>query len=828
MIETKGEGNMAKKKLIAMALCVAMSTSICVPVSATELPGTTEISVEDSTELATTESQVAEDAEELEKDSEAKDSLETEENPTTVVETVTEATTTESAMEATTVEQVEEGTLEEDSEEVAETSASDFKWDGTMITEYTGTAAEVTIPEKCTAIGKDAFLENDNIITVNIGSNVKSIGDNCFENCKQLEIVNIPESVTYIGNYAFYKCKSLKNITIPKNIATLGICVFYGCASLVDITIPESVTKIGISAFYGCTSLKNITILGKVTEIERYAFYNCVSLTKIEIPENVEVINEHTFHGCTKLKEVKLPKNLNEIGPSAFYGCKLLENVIIPQGVTKIGEFAFDMCEALKNITIPDGVTEIEKSVFGACTSLTTIIIPEGVTKIGNGAFSSCNSLQNIVIPNTVTEIGDDAFIYCKSLTDVVIPDSVTRLGDSDSGASDGGWIFSYCTSLKQVTLGKGIKEIVPRMFSGCVSLTSIVIPQGVTKIGKFAFDDCKSLISIKIPESVTMMDDRLWSTISDLPIIICVYKDSFAYKWAKLQEGIRYMVIDMKLSPVQNLKAEPYGIGHVNVTWSKLSGADGYLVYTKKNGKSKYCGDTSNVFYEDWNALTTANNYYWVYPYKNDGNAKNIIGECPNPVYAKGVFPPVSNLKAVSAGKNKVKLTWNKPKTESYPEGYIIYAKRNTGKAAYIGMTSNTSYTDTKALDNAYNYYFVYPYTMDANGKRVIGKCPKYVYAKGVCLAVTNLKATSVKGGVKVTWTKSAGADGYLIYGKRGKDGKYGYIGVKTSNGATTFTDTKAKKDIYSFYWVFPYHYDANGKRVVGTICGYVYGKAK
>ncbi len=54
-------------------------------------------------------------------------------------------------------------------------------------------------------------------------------------------------------------------------------------------------------------------------------------------------------------------------------------------------------------------------------------------------------------------------------------------------------------------------------------------------------------------------------------------------------------------------------------------------------------------------------------------------------------------------------------------------------------------------------------------------GGVEKYVYAKGVTLAVQNLKAASQSGGVKLTWKASAGAEGYLVYGKTAT-GKYGY----------------------------------------------------
>ena len=180
-----------------------------------------------------------------------------------------------------------------------------------------------------------------------------------------------------------------------------------------------------------------------------------------------------------------------------------------------------------------------------------------------------------------------------------------------------------------------------------------------------------------------------------------------------------------------------------------------------------------------------------------------------------------VDSFKAAAAGKNKVKLTWN---ASERAEGYIIYAQKNK-KYAYCGMTSKTSYVDTKALDTDYNFYWVYPYVTGTDGKRVVGKSPSYVYAKGVCVSVTNLKAANQKGSVKLTWTKSVGADGYLIYGKT-SSGKYGYIGMKSK---TSYVDKKASKTEWNFYWVFPYHMDANGKRAVGQkSTKYVYGKAK
>ena len=179
-----------------------------------------------------------------------------------------------------------------------------------------------------------------------------------------------------------------------------------------------------------------------------------------------------------------------------------------------------------------------------------------------------------------------------------------------------------------------------------------------------------------------------------------------------------------------------------------------------------------------------------------------------------------VDGIKAYTASKSKVSLTWNKVNGAS---GYLIYARKN-GKYAYCGISTGTSFTDTKALNNDWNFYWVYAYKSNSDGKRAVGKCTKYAYAKGFNAAVSNLKATSVKNGVKISWTKASNATGYLIYG-RVNGGKYGYVGMTSGN---SYLDKKASKNKYSFYWVIPYKMTHLGTRATGTVSNYVYGKAK
>ena len=51
--------------------------------------------------------------------------------------------------------------------------------------------------------------------------------------------------------------------------------------------------------------------------------------------------------------------------------------------------------------------------------------------------------------------------------------------------------MFNTCSSLKNVNIPSGVKEIGGNAFYKCTSLTSISIPETVTNIGVRAFEGC-------------------------------------------------------------------------------------------------------------------------------------------------------------------------------------------------------------------------------------------------------------------------------------------------------------------------------------------------
>ena len=209
-----------------------------------------------------------------------------------------------------------------------------------------------------------------------------------------IKSLSLSERTTSIGDDAFYECSSLTSVTIPNSVTSIGTYAFYNCSSLTSITIPNSMTSIGGGAFYGCSSLTSVTIPNSVTSIGTYAFYNCFSLTSITIPNSVTSIGDAAFSSCNNITSVTWnAKNCNtynfgsqvtsfefgnevEVVPSSLCkGMEKLTSVTIPNSVKTIGTSAFEGCARLGKISLGTGLEEIAANAFTGCTRLYDIYV---------------------------------------------------------------------------------------------------------------------------------------------------------------------------------------------------------------------------------------------------------------------------------------------------------------------------------------------------------------------------------------------------------------------------------------------------------------------
>ncbi len=160
------------------------------------------------------------------------------------------------------------------------------------------------------------------------------------------------------------------------------------------------------------------------------------------------------------------------IDASAFSGASLT-SVSVPENVTTLGYMAFGFT-ALTNVALPKSLTYIGPQAFYQCQSLPAITIPDNVTNVDAGAFLFCLNLSNLTIGANVRTIGSQAFSSCGSLTRVTIPDNVTNLDDGAGGWGGPEGAFSFCWSLTNVVVGKGLAYLGNGTFTSCANLASV------------------------------------------------------------------------------------------------------------------------------------------------------------------------------------------------------------------------------------------------------------------------------------------------------------------------------------------------------------------
>ena len=137
-------------------------------------------------------------------------------------------------------------------------------YESNIILYIEGKLKNAVIPSGTTSIGKYAFSDCSNLLSVSIPNSVTSIGDYAFYSCSGLSSISLSNYVTSIGFDAFWHCTGLTTLTIPDGVTTIDRGAFASCSNIEDITVGTGVTSIGSAAFRDCTSLDDFTILATV------------------------------------------------------------------------------------------------------------------------------------------------------------------------------------------------------------------------------------------------------------------------------------------------------------------------------------------------------------------------------------------------------------------------------------------------------------------------------------------------------------------------------------------------------------------------------------
>lgn len=367
---------------------------------------------------------------------------------------------------------------------------------------------------------KSLLIQAPTILTGNyyLPSTVRKINESAFLNCQELLSINLGYSVETIDKYAFQNCISLAEIVFPSSLDSLNDMILYGCTSLAKVTLPNSIVYLGAGVFRDCSSLDNVTIPVAVRKMDSYVFMGCKKLKEINFKCAIDLLPNELFMYCESLKYFTIPASVKRINQMAF-AYSGIDSIVIPnsvaymqsgvfqnskiryaklsEGLTLVAKEMFKECSKLEKVIIPKQINTIDVEAF-ALSGIKEILIPSTVYSINDFAFGGCYNLTNIELPKTISTIGRYAFSYCHNL-------KMAKLNAPIPKVSDG--LFAQSENLETVFLPSTIKVLGDRCFSGCVSMKSISLPANLIEIQNSAFIDCSGLISMELPEGVNRID---------------------------------------------------------------------------------------------------------------------------------------------------------------------------------------------------------------------------------------------------------------------------------------------------------------------------------
>lgn len=249
----------------------------------------------------------------------------------------------------------------------------------------------------------------------------------------------------------------------------------------------------------------------------------------------------------------------------------------------------------------------------------------------------------------------------------------------------------------------------------------------------------------------------------------------------------------------VQNMQISKAGTNTVDLSWSPVSGADGYTVQILKNGKWVSVGNFVGTSAQISGLLPGSVNYVHIAAYASS-NGKTYIGNYNTSVKIETTVGAI-NPRVSAYANNFVTLTWNKQtaangyevfKYDASSKKYVLYkniTNPNTNTCKVTGLASNKKY-DFKVrayqIDDSEKTYapfgaVVSQYTSITNPK------------------LNSAKSTSKKK-IKASWSKVGGASGYQVMWSTYKNFSKNYKtkSVKAKSLSKTVTAAQSKKTYY------------------------------
>ena len=676
--------------------------------------------------------------------------------------------------------------------------------------------SEITIPSSVTDIYSDAFSGCTSLTEITIPSSVTSIGDGAFSGCTSLETIEMPETVDLMKISYFSGTKWLENNLVDGKYLVVNN-VLYDMQNLDDdIVIPEGVRKIK-TVFP--ESMHSISFPASMEEIEPLHNSNIY-----EVIVNSENKNYSSYDGCLYSKDKK-----------TLYWCpRLKESVSVYPETTQIAEYAFYYCAKLKSVDIKK-VTQLKWATFCGCSELTTITVPDNFEGMQGGAFGGCDKFTTIKLSgNSGKDIIYKDCLYNKDKTKLImVPVAKTDFKIEDFVVEIGCGAVAYNKTQDIVTIPKSVNTIGGLAFVGSkINLRFIYErPENVEATSFSSRGDLYFVPSSKWAEYIECegggYDWNEWLYGYDIGADyydgcrhnygsdekrlffdglfiandgnLYYFKDSTldkTFNGTASYDGISYTVKAGKavgLAPIPKLSSASNTTSGIQLKWSKVADATGYILYRKTgSGSWSRIADIKNgstVSYIDKTAKSGTTYTYTIRAY----SGKYMSDWKTTKTIKRLADPTVSSASNITAG---VQVKWS---NVTGATGYIVYRKTGIGswsRVADIKNGSTVSYTDKTAKSGT-----TYTYTVRAYSGSTMGDWSSTKTIKRLADPTVS-SASNITAGVQVKWAKTAGATGYVVYRKTGT-GSWSRLATIKSGSTTSYTDKSAKSGTNYSYTV-------------------------
>ena len=703
----------------------------------------------------------------------------------------------------------------------------------------------VKLPSGLNYIGWYAFSGCTSLTEITIPSSVTGFGDYVFSGCTSLTEITIPSSVTDFGDYVFSGCTSLETIEIPETVETMKISYFSGTKwlknNLVDgkylivhnilydtqnlndaVVIPEGVRKIK-TEFPAATH--SISFPASVEEIMYGSPWDYHQVNLYEISVDSDNKNYSSYDGCLYSKDKK-----------TLYWCpRLKENVSVYPETTQIADHAFSYCDKLKSVDIKK-VTQLEWATFYNCSELTTITVPDNFEGMKDFAFEGCNKFTTIKLSgNSGKDVIYKGCLYNKDKTKLImVPVAKTDFKIEDFVVEIGYGAVAFNMTQDIVTIPKNVNTIGEWAFFGSTINLKVIfdLPENVNNSSIASYGDLYFIPSSKWAERLECISGGydlgdwiyLFNVASSIKFNNEVYykgrlifdglfiandgnlyyfKDGMldkTFNGTASYDGISYIVKAGKavgLASIPKLSSASNTTSGIQLKWSKVSGATGYILYRKTgSGSWSRIADIKNgstVSYIDKTAKSGTTYTYTIRAY----SGKYMSDWKTTKTIKRLADPTVSATSNITAG---VQVKWSKVTGAT---GYIVYRKTGKGswsRVADIKSGSTVSYTDKTAKSGT-----TYTYTVRAYSGSTMGDWSSTKTVKRLADPTVS-SASNITAGVQVKWAKTAGATGYVVYRKTG-NGSWSRLATIKSGSTTSYTDKSAKSGTNYSYTVRAYN---------------------